>query len=121
MAKAVQGKGGYKYDGGPPGPAADNLGALLPGDGRVVVMGQAVNVWAIATVAALGAMLLVIVICTGILYCDWQGRRRRSKRKRAKRGAAGGRGGRRSHDPKGVEGCSNNAFLQCRVTLTITR
>ncbi len=105
--KAVQGKGGYEYNGGPPGSAAaaaNDLGMSSPGDGRVVVMGQAVNVWAVAAVAALGAMLLVILLCTGILYCDWQGRRRRRERKRAERGAAGGRGGRRSHDPKGAEG-----------------
>jgi hypothetical protein len=106
-AEAVQGEGGYEYDGGPPGPAAaaaDNSGTSSPGDGRVVVMGQAVNVWAVAAVAALEAMLLVIVLCMGILYCDWQGRRRRRERKRAKRGAAGGRGGQRSHDPEGAEG-----------------
>jgi hypothetical protein len=106
-AEAIQGKGGYEYNGGSPGPAAaatDNLGTSLPGDRWVIVMGQAVNVWAIATVAALGAMLLVIVLCTGLLYCDWQGRRRRRERKRAERGAAGGWGGRRSHDPEGAEG-----------------
>ncbi len=62
------------------------------------------NVWAVAAVAALGAMLLVIVLCTGILCCDWRGRRRRRERKRAERSAAGGRGGRRSHDPEGAEG-----------------
>ena len=105
--EAIQGEGGYKYDGGPPGPAAaaaNNSGTLSPGDGWVVVMGQAVNVWAVAAVAALGAMLLIIVLCTGILYCDWRGRRRRRERKRAERGAAGGRGGQRSHDPEGMEG-----------------
>jgi hypothetical protein len=78
----------------------------LPGDGRVIVMGQAVNVWAVAAVAALWAMLLIIVLCTGILYCDWRGRRRRRETKRAKRGAAGGQGGRKSHDPEGLEGDS---------------
>ncbi len=106
-AEAIQVKGGYKYNGRPPGPVAaadDNSATLSPGDGRVVIMGQTVNVWAVATVAALGAMLLIIVLCTGILYCDWRGRRRRRERKRANRGAAGGRGGRRSHDPKGAEG-----------------
>ncbi len=65
-------------------------------------MGQAVNVWAVTAVAALRAMLLVIVLCTGILYCNWRGRRRRRERKRAERGAAGDRGGRRSHNPKGT-------------------
>ncbi len=36
-AEAVQGKGGYEYDGRPPGPttaAANNLGTSLPGDDR---------------------------------------------------------------------------------------
>ncbi len=105
--EAIQGKGGDEYNGGSPGlpaAAADDLGTSLQGDGRVVVMGQAVNVWAVAAVTALGAMLLVIVLCTGILYCNWWGRRRRRERKRAKRGAAGGWGGRRSHDPEGAEG-----------------
>lgn len=51
--------------------------------GMVMIAGHPMNVWAIAAVAALGAMFLVIVLCTSILYCDWRARRlRRDGRKR---------------------------------------
>ena len=51
--------------------------------GMVMIAGHPMNVWAIAAVAALGAMFLVIVLCTSILYCDWRTRRlRRDERKR---------------------------------------
>ncbi|KAL7463801.1 hypothetical protein ACHAXS_004153, partial [Conticribra weissflogii] len=40
------------------------------------------NVWAIAAVAALGAMFLTIILCTTVLYCDWRKRKERRNRKR---------------------------------------
>jgi len=48
------------------------------------------NVWAIAAVAALGAMFLTIILCTTVLYCDW---RKRKERRNRKRTVAGGRRG----------------------------
>jgi hypothetical protein len=48
-----------------------------------MIAGHAMNIWAIAAVAALGAMFLDIVLCTSILYCDWRSRKaRREERKR---------------------------------------
>ena len=46
------------------------------------------NIWAVAAVAALGAMFLVIVLCTSILYCDWRKRKDRRERKREERALA---------------------------------
>ena len=105
-AGAVDGGGGYVEDDGPQSAFPDSAAASsssspAAGSGQVVIMGQAMNVWAIAAVAALGAMFLVIVLCTSILYCDWRGRRRRRERKRAERNASAGnaRGAPRpSHD-----------------------
>jgi len=48
---------------------------------------SSMNIWAVAAVAALGAMFLVIVMCTSILYCDWRKRRDRRERKREARQA----------------------------------
>lgn len=47
--------------------------------------GSSMNIWAVAAVAALGAMFLVIVLCTSILYCDWRKRKLRRERKREER------------------------------------
>ena len=44
--------------------------------------GNDMNIWAVAAVAALGAMFLVIVTCTSILYCDWRKRKERRERRR---------------------------------------
>lgn len=38
------------------------------------------NIWAIAAVAALGAMFLTILMCTTILWCDWRKRKARKER-----------------------------------------
>eukprot|EP00581_Thalassiosira_minuscula_P006558 CAMPEP_0183743390 /NCGR_PEP_ID=MMETSP0737-20130205/65195_1 /TAXON_ID=385413 /ORGANISM="Thalassiosira miniscula, Strain CCMP1093" /LENGTH=851 /DNA_ID=CAMNT_0025979009 /DNA_START=158 /DNA_END=2713 /DNA_ORIENTATION=- len=43
---------------------------------------SSMNIWAIAAVAALGAMFCVIILCTSILYCDWRKRKERRERKR---------------------------------------
>ena len=40
------------------------------------------NIWAIAAVAALGAMFVTIILCTSILYCDWRKRKERRNHKR---------------------------------------
>jgi len=45
------------------------------------------NIWAIAAVAALAAMLLVILFCTSILYCDWRKRRECRERKKERMAA----------------------------------
>ncbi|KAL7435767.1 hypothetical protein ACHAXH_006298 [Discostella pseudostelligera] len=55
------------------------------GGGSVTFMNM--NIWAIAAVAALAAMLLVILFCTSILYCDWRKRRERRERKRERMAA----------------------------------
>mmetsp|Transcript_6443 Transcript_6443/g.11209 ORF Transcript_6443/g.11209 Transcript_6443/m.11209 type:complete len:809 (+) Transcript_6443:183-2609(+) len=57
------------------------------------------NIWAVAAVAALGAMFLVIVLCTSILYCDWRKRkeRREKKRERAMMAAAASNDGNRNY------------------------
>jgi len=95
-AGAVDGGMDYVEDDGPQSAASSDATAAssssspAAGSGQVVIMGQAMNVWAIAAVAALGAMFLVIVLCTSILYCDWRGRRRRRERKRAERTASAG-------------------------------
>jgi len=44
--------------------------------------GNDMNIWAVAAVAALGAMFIVIVTCTSILYCDWRKRKERRERRR---------------------------------------
>lgn len=38
------------------------------------------NIWAIAAVAALGAMFLTILMCTTVLWCDWRKRKARKER-----------------------------------------
>eukprot|EP00571_Detonula_confervacea_P007934 CAMPEP_0172313690 /NCGR_PEP_ID=MMETSP1058-20130122/20773_1 /TAXON_ID=83371 /ORGANISM="Detonula confervacea, Strain CCMP 353" /LENGTH=793 /DNA_ID=CAMNT_0013027389 /DNA_START=15 /DNA_END=2396 /DNA_ORIENTATION=+ len=50
--------------------------------------GDSMNIWAVAAVAALGAMFLVIIMCTSILYCDWRKRKERRERKRERQAAA---------------------------------
>eukprot|EP00804_Cyclotella_cryptica_P027335 CCRYP_016206-RC/>CCRYP_016206-RC protein AED:0.23 eAED:0.27 QI:0/0/0/1/0/0/2/0/822 len=40
------------------------------------------NIWAIAAVAALGAMFLTILMCTTVLWCDWRKRKARKERMR---------------------------------------
>lgn len=41
------------------------------------------SIWAIAAVVALGAMLLTIILCTSILYCDYRKRKERVEQRRA--------------------------------------
>ncbi|KAL3792019.1 hypothetical protein ACHAW5_009294 [Stephanodiscus triporus] len=72
-----------------PAPVPDPAGTSRGGEDVVVIGGTPVNVWAVAAVAALGAMFLVVVLCTSALYCDWRGRRNRRRRDRKRR--AGGR------------------------------
>ncbi|KAL7489423.1 hypothetical protein ACHAW6_015017 [Cyclotella cf. meneghiniana] len=38
------------------------------------------NIWAVAAVAALGAMFLTILMCTTVLWCDWRKRKARKER-----------------------------------------
>ena len=48
---------------------------------------DSMNIWAVAAVAALGAMFLVVVLCTSIMYCDWRKRRDRREKKRERAAA----------------------------------
>ena len=75
------GYGGDGWDGDGDGKTGDP--SALHDDG-----GGGLNIWAVAAVAALGAMFLVIVLCTSILYCDWRKRREWRERKRERQHAA---------------------------------
>ncbi|KAL7540716.1 hypothetical protein ACHAXR_011305 [Thalassiosira sp. AJA248-18] len=57
------------------------VGVLHDDDGG----SDSMNTWAVAAVAALGAMFLVIVLCTSILYCDWRKRKERRENKKRER------------------------------------
>ncbi len=41
------------------------------------------SVWAIAAVVALGAMVITIIMCTSILYCDYRKRKQRMEQRRS--------------------------------------
>jgi len=64
-----------KYTGSAPAITPANEGGSNGG-------GNDMNIWAVAAVAALGAMFIVIVTCTSILYCDWRKRKERRERRR---------------------------------------
>jgi hypothetical protein len=56
-----------EFDGGvPPSSSSNNQQQQPQQPGMVMIAGHAMNIWAIAAVAALGAMFLVIVLCTSI-------------------------------------------------------
>ena len=63
-----------KYEGSAP--------AITPANTNNNNSGSDMNIWAVAAVAALGAMFIVIVTCTSILYCDWRKRKERRERRR---------------------------------------
>jgi hypothetical protein len=111
VAESVDWGDGYEYDDGPFDSDSTNLDASSSsssnnggGNGQVVIMGQSMNIWAIAAVAALGAMFLVIILCTSILYCDWRGRKRRREKKRAERTASRSAGLSSSSEPRATAG-----------------
>ena len=83
------------------------------------------NIWAVAAVAALGAMFLVIILCTSILYCDWRKRKLRRERKREERAHAmqmaaianaNGSMSKKSYSAQGSKrGASNNTYVNLEI------